>query len=117
MRLVILMAALAASAGALQRDSEAVVRDLLRDIPETELTEADLARSADEIDETLKDRDDAILRSGGDPRQCHEACFTTARALDAICERHVLPNASLSRAVCYERVDAGRIACIEQCDD
>ena len=117
MRTVILIAVLAASSGALQGDGDAVLRTMLRDIPEPELSDADWDLSAEEIERTLKQRDDAVSRSAEDPRLCRDACLAAADSLNAICERHVLPSAALSRAVCYERVDDIRIACVERCDD
>lgn len=114
---MILIAALTASIGALQVDSDAVLRTLLRDIPEAELSDAEESLSKDEIATALGIRDEVISGSGNDPRQCIDACLAAARSLDAICERHVLPSASLSRAVCYERVDDDRIACVRRCDD
>lgn len=47
-----------------------------------------------------------------DQGQCRAACVAGARALVGICERHVRPSASMSRAICYERVDDDRIACL-----
>lgn len=100
----------------LSNEAGDLLRLLLRDIPESD-------RSGEPEDPTVVDLDavmvrrQSLLAGANDREQCRAACIEIATALDDICERHVKPEASLSRAVCYDRVDEDRLRCSERCDD
>lgn len=94
-----------------------MLRLLLRDIPAAELSAASQADSRSDIRSIVEDRTSRLADAETDASQCRPACVDAARALEAICERHVLAEASMSRAVCYGRVDDDRNVCLETCDE
>ncbi|GAA0869177.1 hypothetical protein GCM10009116_10130 [Brevundimonas basaltis] len=101
----------------LQADAEALLSALLRDIPSEEQSDTNRVDSIAEVHEILEMRAARISDAGADMTQCRAACVSGAQALDGVCERHVLVSASMSRAICYERVDDDRGVCLRSCND
>ena len=106
-----------AAAAFLQDEGDRVLRSLLRDIPAAELSAASQAQSRADIRSIVEERTARLAEAGTDASQCRPACVDAAKALETICERHVLAEASMSRAVCYDRVDDDRTVCLEACGD
>lgn len=118
MRTLILSAGLIVAAAALgQDDGDRLLRGLLHDIPAAEMSTASQADSRSDIRSILEERTRRLADAETDPSQCRPACVDAARALETICERHVLAEASMSRAVCYGRVDDDRTVCLEACGE
>ena len=105
------------SAALVQLDGESMLDGLLRDIPRSDQSDADLSQSVVEVQELLDLRATRLADVETEQGLCRTACLADAQALDSICERHVLPSASMSRAICYERVDDDRIACQRACSE
>jgi len=118
MRTLILSAGLIVAATALLQDEgDRILRLLLREIPAAELSGASQAESRADIRTIVENRTARLADAETDASQCRPACVDAARALETICERHVLAEASMSRAVCYSRVDDDRTVCLETCDE
>lgn len=117
MRTLILSAGLIVAAAFLQDEGDRLLRLLLRDIPAAELSAASQADSRSDIRSIVEERTSRLADAETDASQCRPACVDAARALETICERHVLAEASMSRAVCYGRVDDNRTVCLEACGE
>lgn len=118
MRSLILSAGLIVAAAAfLQDEGDRLLRLLLRDIPAAELSTASQAESRSDIRSIVEERTARLADAETDASQCRPACVDAAKALETICERHVLAEASMSRAVCYGRVDDDRTVCLESCGE
>jgi hypothetical protein len=118
MRTLILFAAMTiATAAILPNEADGLLRALLRDIPASELSTASQAESISDIRSIIRERAERLADAETDASQCRPACVEAAAALETICERHVLAEASMSRAVCYGRVDDDRTVCLLACDE
>jgi hypothetical protein len=105
------------AAATLPNDADQLLRALLRDIPVNELSAVSQDESLSDIRSIVRERAERLADAEMDASQCRPACVDAASALGTICERHVLPAASMSRAVCYDRVDDDRAICLLACDD
>jgi hypothetical protein len=117
MRTLILSAAMVITTAALfQEEADRLLRLLLRDIPASEQSTSSQPDSLSDIRSIVRQRAERLADAATDASQCRPACVDAATALETICERHVLAEASMSRAVCYGRVDDDRTRCLEACD-
>lgn len=118
MRTLILSATMIIAIAALFQDEAGrLLQQLLRDIPASELSTTSQADSLSDIRSVVRERAARLTTAAPDASQCRPACVDGAKALETICERHVLAEAPMSRAVCYGRVDDDRNRCLEACDE
>lgn len=88
----------------------------LQGIPPDELTGSEPDQSIRDIEEALLGRLERSAAARPEPASCRQQCFQESGAFEAICDRHIKPDASRSRAICYLRVEDERANCISACD-
>lgn len=96
-------------------DERELIYALFKDIPAVDLGPRPVSDSEDDVRAVLEARSVYLPDAGPDLAECRAACIEAGKALEGICERHIKPEAAMSRAVCYGRVDDDRDVCVEAC--